>query len=334
MNILITGGIGRVGTAISKRLIKNGYGVRVLSLEENSSLDVDYVQCDIMNIADLSKHMTGFDAIIHLAAIPSPVSTTGEKVFETNVAGTFNVYEAAAKLGIKRIVQASSINALGCFWGNMEHEPQYLPMDEKHPLHTTDPYSFSKEMVENIAAYYWRRTGITSLSYRLPAVWNKAHPESEHYQKSREQSYAALDDFASQSSATQQERLNALREACAKYRANYGFEYPNFKHFKDEDYSTDPLWSDYLTGRLNYWAFITEDDSALAFEKGVTATFTGSHPLFINYYKNWLNYDSQRLVKLFFPTLKSQHKPLKNSDTLVSLDKARALIGFKPEFEF
>ncbi len=335
MRVIITGGAGNVGTAVTKHLVKNGFEVRVLGIDVTSNLtDVDYVQCDIMHIAALSKHMAGFDAIVHLAAIPSPLPTTGEEVFKINVAGTFNVYEAAERLGIKRIVQASSINALGGFWGNQEHEPQYLPMDEAHPLFTTDPYSFSKEIVEDIADYYWRRSSITSLSYRLPAVWKVDYMQSNDFKDKNDKKLAAIVDFMSESEATRNERHSALKEAVSVYRKQLRFEFANFNNFDADGISSDPLWMPYAFDRLNYCAFITDEDSALAFECGLTADIEGSYPLFINHHKNWYNYDSQILVQALLPEVGQFTKEIQGTDTLVSINKARALINFQPEFEF
>ena len=111
---------------------------------------------------------------MHLAAIPNTRRCPNPTLFNINVSGTYNVFEAAAKAGVKRIAQASSINAVGGFWGCDDRRLDYFPLDENHPLHTTDAYSFSKQMVEEIANYYWRRAGITSVSFRLPAVWTSA----------------------------------------------------------------------------------------------------------------------------------------------------------------
>ena len=106
-----------------------------------------------MDFGALKAQMQGCEAVVHLAAFRGPGMAPGQAVFHVNVAGTFNVYEAAAQAGIKRVVQASSINAIGCGWSIDEIHPQYFPIDEDHPRITNDPYSFSKQMVEDIADY-------------------------------------------------------------------------------------------------------------------------------------------------------------------------------------
>jgi nucleoside-diphosphate-sugar epimerase len=71
------------------------------------------------------------------------------------------------------VIPASSINALGYYFGKVQFPILYFPVDEEHPTFTTDSYSFSKQIVEQIAAYYHRREGIDSVCLRLPAVLSR-----------------------------------------------------------------------------------------------------------------------------------------------------------------
>src|SRR5258708_7724216 len=180
MKVLITGGAGHIGKATTERLVRQGWDVRVIGLESGAETPgVEFVTCDILNYADVREQIRGCQAVIHLAAIRGPQLAAGHKVFEVNVAGTFNVFEAAAAEGIRRVVQASSINALGCTYNLGDFSPEYLPIDEKHPLFTTDPYSYSKEIIEDIGRYYWRREGISSVAMRFPGVYTSDHLHSE-----------------------------------------------------------------------------------------------------------------------------------------------------------
>ena len=330
MKILITGGTGRVGSAVTEHLLAKGYDVLVIDNKAESTVKAPYKQCDIMDFEAVREQMTGCDAVAHLAAFPSPANAPGPDIFRVNVAGTFNVYEAAATLGIKRIVQASSVNAWGCFWGNMEHEPQYLPIDEEHPFYTTDPYSFSKEMVENIADYYWRRSGISSLSLRFPAVLPVENLEGEEFKARIERTKSILDAFAQQSEQEHLERFNKLKEANAKFRADLSMEYPKFGNEDSADYVDDELWQSYLFDRLNYWSVVSTLDAAQSFEKGLRADFSGHYPLFIASERDYLGYNNQTLARLFFPDLSKFKKDMDNDGTLLSIDKAKALIGFEP----
>ena len=153
MRILLTGGTGEVGRTTTDRLVSRGHDVRVIGRRAGISIDgAEYRSCDILDYQALKQHTRGCDVVVHLAAIPNPWMGPSEKIYETNCNGTFNVYQAAAEEGIKRIVSASSVNAVGYFWGSKEFELSYLPVDEAHPTYTSDPYSFSKQILEEIAA--------------------------------------------------------------------------------------------------------------------------------------------------------------------------------------
>jgi len=91
-------------------------------------------------------------------------------VFRNNVLGQFNVYEAAAILGIRRVVEASSVSALGFPWQHRWSEPLYFPIDEQHPLLPQDAYGLSKAVGEEIAAAYCRRTGGSAASLRFSTI--------------------------------------------------------------------------------------------------------------------------------------------------------------------
>src|ERR1041385_2679055 len=169
MKVLVTGGAGLIGKATVERLVAHGWDVRAIDLATGVELPgAEYLTCDITNYDDVRAQMRGCQVVVHLAAIPRPALAPGEKVFSVNTSGTFNVFEAAAAEGIKRVVQASSINALGVSFSLTDIVTEYFPIDEKHPTYTTDPYSLSKQFVEDIGAYYWRRDGISSVAMRFP----------------------------------------------------------------------------------------------------------------------------------------------------------------------
>jgi len=96
MRILITGGAGKVGCPVTDRLIRSGWDVRVIDIQPDVEIPgAQYIQCDIMNYADLRAAMRGCDVVAHLAAIPSPSRMPGPDVFRINVAGTFKVSAAS-----------------------------------------------------------------------------------------------------------------------------------------------------------------------------------------------------------------------------------------------
>ena len=171
MNVLVTGGTGTVGRRCVARLVRAGHSVRVIGLDEGLEIDgAEFRRCDITDYNALREQLKGIDGVVHLAAIPNPAGGTAPAIFHINCTGTFNVYQAAAEEGIKRVVSASSINALGFNFGVKAFQLSYFPIDEKHPQQTTDAYSLSKQMLEETAEYFSRRDGISGVCLRLPAV--------------------------------------------------------------------------------------------------------------------------------------------------------------------
>jgi hypothetical protein len=86
--------------------------------------------------------------------------------------------------------------------------------------------------------------------------------------------------------------------------------------------------------KFNFWAAIDERDSAQAFEKSLSASFTGSHPLHVQDRFNWTGVESELLLRLFFPEATDRRRVLVGAESLLSHERARQLIGFEPEFSF
>ena len=332
MRVLITGGAGHVGKPICEQFVLNGWDVQVIDTAPDPQVDgVSYAHCDIRDFAAVARQVEGCDAIVHLAAIPSTMTHPEASLFRINVAGAYNVFEAAERAGVKRIAQASSINAVGGYWGCDDRQFDYFPLDENHPPHTTDAYSFSKQLVEEIAAYYQRRSGIDSISFRMPAVWSDASIAKGELRESLLQRRQLLDEFLTKPLAARRKRLAEARVRALELRARRVQEYDAISAGAfDRDAIDDWLLRAYFFDRFNYWAFIHTDDSTQAFEKALTTDFRGAHALFVNSDLNYLNYDSEALLSLFFPDVSRRAKALEGAETLVSIDRARDLIGFEP----
>lgn len=332
MRVLVTGGAGVVGKSLTARLVAHGWDVRVIGIEPGIEIvGADYATCDILNFADLRDQMRGCQAVVHLAAIPQPGLAPGHAIFRVNAAGTYNVFEAAAVEGVRRVVQASSINAFGCAWNIVDAAPRYFPIDEAHPRETTDPYSFSKQVVEDIGDYYWRREGISSVALRFPAVWTAERLNSDSYCDWRTRMCGLLDELAAQPEDERHARLADVRQRALDFRGQRLLEYPTGPSIWG-NLPDDPLWTAYTFDRFNFWAFVDERDSAQAMEKALLAEFEGSHPLFVNADQNTIGYDSQALVRLFYPDVTTWTRPVNGAESLVSIDRARQLIGFEPEY--
>jgi nucleoside-diphosphate-sugar epimerase len=91
-------------------------------------------------------------------------------VFRTNVVSTYHVGEAAGRLGLRTMVAASSINALGITMAERPFNPQYLPIDEEHPRLPQDAYSLTKLLDEEILGALHRRTGMRTIAIRPPLM--------------------------------------------------------------------------------------------------------------------------------------------------------------------
>lgn len=334
MRVLVTGGAGHVGRTAVERLIRQGWDVRVFGIETGmDNPDVEYIQGDILDYERLRDAARGCDALVHLAAIRGPQLAPAPQLFQVNVAGTFNVFEAAAAEGIGRVVQASSINAMGCAWSIYDIAPSYFPIDENHPVWTTDPYSFSKQMIEEIGAYYWRREGISSVALRLPAVYGQTLTQSERFMQRRQAGRELLDELAAQPEDERITRLAHARERTLELRRQRFLELPYDPNAPTSNmFAEDPLLYSYLFDRFNFWVYVDERDSAQAIEKSLTADFHGSHVLFINDAVNYLHYDTETLLRLFYPEVSERKSDLSGAAAPVSIERARALIGFEPEF--
>ena len=124
MHIAITGGSGRIGRAVIDLALAQGHGVvsidRLLPTGDRSSA-VQFVEADMTQYADVEQGLQGCDALVHLAAIPSPGAQPDHVVHNNNVVGSYNALRAAAQLGINRVCQASSVNATGATYSRWPH---------------------------------------------------------------------------------------------------------------------------------------------------------------------------------------------------------------------
>ena len=132
-----------------------------------------------LNINELkdSPNENKFDAVVHFAAIPRILIKSDEETFRVNVIGTYNVIEAAVKLGIKKIIIASSETTYGVCFANGNLDPNWLPVDETHPTNPMDSYGLSKVINEQTAASFQLRSGFDIYSLR---IGNVIEPDEYH----------------------------------------------------------------------------------------------------------------------------------------------------------
>ena len=190
--LAVTGAAGRIGTKVVALLAERGHCVVAIDrrgpdasgdwgdsgdsgdsgpgADRGQGTDLrrpDWRAVDVTDYPSLLGALAGCDAIVHLAAFPGPGQALEWQVHHNNVVASYNALHAAASLGITRICQASSVNAIGGTYSRASRF-DYFPLDEAHPSYTEDPYSLSKWICEQQAASIARRhDGVVIASLRL-----------------------------------------------------------------------------------------------------------------------------------------------------------------------
>jgi nucleoside-diphosphate-sugar epimerase len=155
--VAVTGSLGRLGQYITRALRTAGYDV--VGLDRAPGTDgTPFVQGSILDADCLAKAFAGADAVVHTAALLSRGNTQPE-IFDLNTRGTWMVFDAATRAGVRRVVSFSSECAVGQCFQRVARPPRYLPIDEDHPLEPQDAYSLSKQLGESIAAGFRRAGG-------------------------------------------------------------------------------------------------------------------------------------------------------------------------------
>jgi UDP-glucose 4-epimerase len=158
MKIALTGGSGRIGVAIVEQALARGDSLVSIDRTDPPQRHdgVRYIGAEMSDYDALLEAFAGCDAMIHMAAIPSPFRHPDHVVHNNNVVGSYNAMRAAIECGIRRICQASSVNAIGLSYSREPHF-DYLPLDEEHPNYTEEPYGLSKWICEQQADTFARR---------------------------------------------------------------------------------------------------------------------------------------------------------------------------------
>ncbi|MDR1574979.1 MAG: UDP-glucose 4-epimerase GalE [Treponema sp.] len=160
MNVLLIGGAGYIGSHVTRELLDRGHRCTVYDnlssgLRENLFSAAEFMHGDIHDYTGLVQAMKGgFDALVHLAASKAAGESMREpeKYSRNNINGTINILNAASETGIKNIVFSSSAAVYG--------EPEYLPIDEKHPAKPENYYGFTKLEIERFLGWYEKLRGM------------------------------------------------------------------------------------------------------------------------------------------------------------------------------
>jgi nucleoside-diphosphate-sugar epimerase len=175
MHVVVTGGAGKVGREAVAALRRAGHSTAVWDLNPGrGGLKVDCADFGqvfgAMSGSDPARRAA--DAVVHLAGIPAPGLTPDHVVFQVNTMSTYNVFSAAMRLGIKRVVWASSETILGL---PFDTPPDFAPLDESHPDRPEWSYSLSKTAGELMAEHFVRwRPEMSIASLRFSNVYEAA----------------------------------------------------------------------------------------------------------------------------------------------------------------
>ena len=170
MKIVVTGGSGLVGTYVVREL-KDRHEIVVFDRCPPKVEGMPFVEGDILDLDACRRTFEGAEVVIHLAAIPHPMSDPPERVMHVNAMGTFIVHQAAADVGVRRVVHASSDSSYGFVFRTRDFLPEYLPLDEEHPQRPQDAYGLSKLAGEEIARSFTRQCGLETIAVRICFVW-------------------------------------------------------------------------------------------------------------------------------------------------------------------
>jgi nucleoside-diphosphate-sugar epimerase len=274
MRVAVTGGSGKLGRHVVRRLADDGH--EVLNLDRAGERTPGLVVVDLRNygqvvdvLLGVDDRHTGFDAVVHLGAIPAPGIIPDAATFENNMLATYNVFQAARRAGIKKVVYASSETVLGL---PFDVDPPYIPVDEEYPARPESTYSLVKHLEEQMAVELTR--------------WD---PELS---------------------------ISGLR----------------FSNVMDpEDYARFPSFdADATLRKWNLWGYIDGRDGAQAVTRALENARPGFEAYIIANADTVMSRPSASLASEVFPAVKLT-KELGEHETMLSIDKARRLLGFEPE---
>jgi len=185
MRIFFTGGSGKAGRHAITHLVEQGHEVTNADLVPARLPHVPDLLLDLTDagqvfdaLSSYARHSelepgTGvprYDAVVHFAAVPAILIRPDNETFRVNALSTYNVIDAAVRLGIPKVVFASSETTYGICFADGELRPHYVPIDEEHPTVPHDSYAMSKVVNEATARSFQARSGIDIYGLRINNV--------------------------------------------------------------------------------------------------------------------------------------------------------------------
>ncbi|HEY6795461.1 MAG TPA: NAD(P)-dependent oxidoreductase [Kineosporiaceae bacterium] len=275
--IAVTGASGKLGRAVVADLAAHGRSVVALDRVVQTQPAGDFLAVDLTDYAQVLEALGGsvdghhgpVDAVVHLAAVPAPGLVTNSATFTNNASVTWNVFNAARTLGIRRVVWASSETVLGL---PFDTPPPYVPVDEEYRPRPQSTYSLVKVLEEEMAHHLCRwDPDLTMIGLRFSNVMEP-------------------------------------------------HEYARFGSF-----DADPL-----ARKWNLWGYIDARDGAQAVRRALDYPRPGVELFIIANADTVMSRRSADLVAEVFPGVEVR-RPLGEHETLLSIDKARKLLGYEPQ---
>ena len=158
--LLLTGAAGRLGTELRRGLAPLARTLRLSDHKEIADLQPNEqaVICELSDKERVLEMTRGVDAILHFGG--APLETAWETILDSNIRGSYNIYEGARRNGVRRVVYASSVHAIG--YHRLEDN-----IDARSPHRPDSLYGLSKCFVEDLGQLYWDKFGIESVNLRI-----------------------------------------------------------------------------------------------------------------------------------------------------------------------
>jgi nucleoside-diphosphate-sugar epimerase len=138
-----------------------------LDMRSHPELAKPVIEASVLEAQKVTEACKGIDTVIHLAAMANIYAGSAAEIMHVNTVGTWNVLAAAESAGVRRVVLCSSDSAVGLtVRPERMKPPAYLPIDEDHPCHPTDPYGLSKLIGETIGRSFADRGDVEVVALR------------------------------------------------------------------------------------------------------------------------------------------------------------------------
>ncbi|MEK7767530.1 MAG: NAD(P)-dependent oxidoreductase [bacterium] len=174
MKIVVTGAAGRLGSQVCRRLAGGPHEVRGTDMRYRGDVGVPVAVANLLQRESCYGLLEGAGAVVHLGNHPSPFGRNAQIVFNENVTMNMNVLQAASEVGVRRVVFASSVQAIAGS-AKMGDSPRrsrlpYLPLDGDVPANPGNPYALSKAVTERMLDYYAVHHGMEAVAIRFPLL--------------------------------------------------------------------------------------------------------------------------------------------------------------------